>query len=232
MKKINPKSWLYLIVGIGVLVVGIVLLSIHSIEYEKLRQQMENFVNENNLGEYSWLAFDYVDSDGNEASVPVFRRDIEKGAKDSAVSYALDEIHGYSWCFVHKTGGTVMLVLGMICCCAFGVWFKYATEPDSVKEERRREREKRYQEAQKRAQINDAIHSQMLENERQQAIHSQEYGAQWDTKYFTDPCPYCGHYKVRYAKWDDKRLSVAFWGGASSKIGTRYKCEHCGRMWE
>ena len=54
----------------------------------------------------------------------------------------------------------------------------------------------------------------------------------WDTKYYNYPCPYCGMYKVRPAKWEDKRLSIAFWGAiASSKTGARYKCESCNRMW-
>lgn len=71
-----------------------------------------------------------------------------------------------------------------------------------------------------------------IERERKQAIESQNQTTPWAKKYMTSPCPYCGHYKVRWAKWEDKRMSVAFWGGASSKIGTNYKCEHCGKMWE
>ena len=56
--------------------------------------------------------------------------------------------------------------------------------------------------------------------------------APWETKYYNYPCPYCGLYKVRPAKWEDKRLSIAFWGAlASSKTGARYKCEACNRMW-
>lgn len=71
-----------------------------------------------------------------------------------------------------------------------------------------------------------------IEREREQAIESQNQTTPWAKKYMTSPCPYCGHYKVRWAKWEDKQMSVAFWGGASSKIGTNYKCEHCGKMWE
>lgn len=70
-----------------------------------------------------------------------------------------------------------------------------------------------------------------IEQERIFAEQSQRDGAPWSTRYYTFPCPYCGHYRVRPAKWDDKRMSVAFWGAASSKIGTRYKCERCNRMW-
>lgn len=49
--------------------------------------------------------------------------------------------------------------------------------------------------------------------------------------YIAKPCPHCGHYKVRAATWDDKKMSVAFWGVHSQKIGKRYKCDNCGNMW-
>lgn len=75
------------------------------------------------------------------------------------------------------------------------------------------------------------IHELMLEKERQDAIESQNGGPAWRIRYMTDPCPYCGHYKVRYAKWEDKRMSVAFWGMASSKISKDFKCENCKKMW-
>lgn len=64
------------------------------------------------------------------------------------------------------------------------------------------------------------------------AIASQKRTEPWAIRYSTSPCPYCGHYKVRYAKWEDKKMSVAFWGVASSAIGKNYKCEYCNRMWE
>lgn len=71
----------------------------------------------------------------------------------------------------------------------------------------------------------------VIERERIAAINSHNATEPWAVKYSTSPCPYCGHYKVRYAKWEDKSMSIAFWGIASSKIGTNYKCEHCNRMW-
>lgn len=71
-----------------------------------------------------------------------------------------------------------------------------------------------------------------LEEEYKEALASQKRTEPWAIRYSTSPCPHCGHYKVRYAKWEDKSLSVAFWGIASSKLGTSYKCEHCKRMWE
>ena len=70
----------------------------------------------------------------------------------------------------------------------------------------------------------------VIEQEKEAAIRSQTFGSPWE-RYYTHPCPYCGHYKVRSANWDDKRMSVAFWGGASSKIGKRFKCENCNMMW-
>lgn len=45
-------------------------------------------------------------------------------------------------------------------------------------------------------------------------------------------CPYCGGYQVRRAKWEDKQMSVAFWGFFSAKLHANYKCEKCGKMWE
>lgn len=66
--------------------------------------------------------------------------------------------------------------------------------------------------------------------ERIAAEASQKDESPFGKKYFTYACPYCGHYKVRYATWDDKRMSVAFWGMASTKIGKAYKCEHCKKV--
>ncbi|MDO5155984.1 MAG: zinc ribbon domain-containing protein [Eubacteriales bacterium] len=70
-----------------------------------------------------------------------------------------------------------------------------------------------------------------LQQEKEYAEYTQTSGQAWTVRYFTDPCPYCGHYKVRYSKWEDKRYSIAFWGIASSKIGQNFKCENCKRMW-
>lgn len=72
----------------------------------------------------------------------------------------------------------------------------------------------------------------VIERERLAAIASQRSSEPWAIRYSTSPCPYCGHYKVRYAKWEDKSMSVAFWGIASQKLGANFKCEHCTRMWE
>ena len=103
----------------------------------------------------------------------------------------------------------VMLIVGI-------VWWRIyvGEEQDGTLERKRREE------------------LEQIEIERKNAIASQNQTEPWAKKYMTSPCPYCGHYKVRWAKWEDKQMSVAFWGGASSKIGTNYKCEHCQRMWE
>ena len=37
--------------------------------------------------------------------------------------------------------------------------------------------------------------------------------------------------KVRCAKWEDKQMSVAFWGIASDKLGKQFTCGNCKRMW-
>ena len=76
-----------------------------------------------------------------------------------------------------------------------------------------------------------AEEQELIKHEYQQALDSQHYNEPWTVRYATYPCPYCGHYKVRSAKWEDKQLSVAFWGIASSAIGKEYKCEHCKNMW-
>lgn len=68
-----------------------------------------------------------------------------------------------------------------------------------------------------------------IEHERLEAIESQQSNAPWKKRFFTDPCPYCGHYKVRYSTWDDKKMSVAFWGVWSDKIGKSFHCEYCNR---
>lgn len=90
------------------------------------------------------------------------------------------------------------------------------------------------QDAAARANTPEAIQElkqKILENEYQQAVASQQTSEPWTVRYSTHPCPYCGHYKVRYAKWEDKQMSVAFWGMASSAIDKHYKCEFCKKMW-
>ena len=82
----------------------------------------------------------------------------------------------------------------------------------------------------KQIKISESVQAQ-IDAEYQAAVQSQNATEPWAVRYSTSPCPYCGHYKVRYAKWEDKSMSVAFWGIASSKLGTNYKCEHCNKMW-
>ena len=83
----------------------------------------------------------------------------------------------------------------------------------------------------KRQEAQRAKEKAELEAEYRAAVASQNSREPWAVRYSTSPCPHCGHYKVRHAKWEDKSISVAFWGAASSAIGKNYKCEHCGRMW-
>lgn len=58
-----------------------------------------------------------------------------------------------------------------------------------------------------------------------------EDGAPWERKYLPYRCPYCNRYRVRYANWDDKKVSAAFWGIASSKLGKAYTCDACKKFW-
>lgn len=76
-----------------------------------------------------------------------------------------------------------------------------------------------------------AAEIEQINREYDQAVASQSASEPWAIRYAIEPCPHCGHYKVRNAKWEDKQMSVAFWGIASTKIGTSFKCEHCGEMW-
>lgn len=76
-----------------------------------------------------------------------------------------------------------------------------------------------------------AEEQELIKHEYQQALDSQHCSEPWTVRYATYPCPYCGHYKVRSAKWEDKQMSVAFWGMASSTIDKHYKCEWCKKMW-
>ena len=94
------------------------------------------------------------------------------------------------------------------------------------------EKQKRAEERARQERIAEQARQERIEQERQRAILSQQNTSPWAVKYSTYPCPHCGHYKVRCAKWEDKKLSVAFWGIASTKLAANYKCEHCGEMWE
>ena len=60
---------------------------------------------------------------------------------------------------------------------------------------------------------------------------SKKEPAPWDIVYMEHACPYCGKKKVRYAKWDDKMFSTAFWGFYSYKLHCSFKCDECGKMW-
>lgn len=69
------------------------------------------------------------------------------------------------------------------------------------------------------------------EAEKYKALHPEEFSP-WERKYMPYACPYCGRYTVRYSNWDDKKISVAFWGVyGSEKIDQQYKCDSCKNMW-
>lgn len=71
-----------------------------------------------------------------------------------------------------------------------------------------------------------------LQNMTEELKRKNNSSAPWDTRYYDYPCPWCGKYKVRPAKWEDKRLSISFWGWGSHKTGARFKCDACKEMWE
>lgn len=87
-------------------------------------------------------------------------------------------------------------------------------------------------------QINEAakptsqeLEARRIKQEYLEAVESQQAGEPWRIRYATYPCPRCGHYKVRSANWEDKKLSFAFWGAMSDAIAKSYKCENCKHMW-
>lgn len=168
-------------------------------------------------------------------------------------------ILGLICCFISKdillvpailimAGGLTGLACGMM---YFGDWknnYLYLTTPEMYERKRQvelAERQREIEEAEwkyeiqqnkERARQREEAERQlneyrMLQAEKEAAEQSQRSGAPWDKQYYTYPCPYCGHYKVRPATWDDKRMSVAFNGVHSQKIGKRFKCEHCKMMW-
>lgn len=70
-----------------------------------------------------------------------------------------------------------------------------------------------------------------IEAEKYKALHPEEFSP-WERKYMPYACPYCRRYTVRYSNWDDKKISVAFWGVyGSEKIDQQYKCDSCNKMW-
>ncbi len=77
----------------------------------------------------------------------------------------------------------------------------------------------------------NARRNRTLAYELEQAEASQRNSSPWGVKYYTSPCPYCGHYKVRNMNWDDKRMSVAFWGAYAPKVGKHYTCDNCKQYW-
>ncbi|MCI6647233.1 MAG: hypothetical protein MSH16_06265 [Oscillospiraceae bacterium] len=72
---------------------------------------------------------------------------------------------------------------------------------------------------------------QEIEAERIAAFRSQKDTTPWAVRYMTSSCPYCGHYKVRFETWDDKKMDVSFWGIASTELGKSYICDHCKKTW-
>lgn len=44
-------------------------------------------------------------------------------------------------------------------------------------------------------------------------------------------CPHCNSTNCYMMNYDDKYMSVNFWGAASSKIGKLYHCDNCGYEW-
>ena len=112
------------------------------------------------------------------------------------------------------------------CCHFFTKWCEYSS---AIKNPEKYQKQQKLQQEYQNKKIQEELTE--IQKEKEFAEASQRASEPWAIKYSTHPCPYCGHYKVRYAKWEDKSVSIAFWGIASSKIGKDYKCEHCKKMW-
>ena len=129
--------------------------------------------------------------------------------------------------------GKISLILGIIALIATIIWFCYQLYRYSLSKRNAEKyseiRNAEYERARERREQEQRI----IEGERLYAEQMRDEGAPWDRRYYTFPCPYCGHYKVRPANWDDKKVSVAFWGPyASQKLTDHYKCENCKKMWK
>lgn len=141
-------------------------------------------------------------SDGNEATSGM------SSSNSSDLIFGLVGIILIILFFIAFPTLAIIATIGLVC------WIVHEVNERNGKNEMRRQKE-----------------FEQIGKEYEEAVESQKADAPWAKKYSTHPCPHCGHYKVRAATWDDKRYSVAFWGAASSKIGTHYKCDHCGNMW-
>ncbi len=129
--------------------------------------------------------------------------------------------------------GKISLVVGSIALVATLIWLCYQlyryflskNDADAYEEMRRAEFQ--------RTKEKEDHERSIIEGEKEYAELMQAEGAPWSRRYYTFPCPYCNHYKVRPANWDDKKVSVAFWGPyMSKKLTDRYKCENCNKMWD
>ena len=79
--------------------------------------------------------------------------------------------------------------------------------------------------------VKEQSRKKRIELEKKEAERSQREGAPWDKKYYTYPCPYCGHYKVRRTEFKDVEASVRFWGPRSIRVAEKFICDHCKKKW-
>ncbi len=125
---------------------------------------------------------------------------------------------------------TLFLAFSVILLAFFSWAYYYKSRPLSRINQQEKNYEQTVQSYQLGKEAKAAAELEEIKKEKEYAENSQSSAGPWN-RYYTYPCPYCGHYKVRPANWDDKKFSVAFWGVYSSKVGHHYKCEKCGRTW-
>ena len=144
----------------------------------------------------------------------------------------------YTWsCSQSYKGGStflaVILLFGgaIIGGIALMIYISEYSEYEEAKNSPELYKQKQIEKA-KREQERAVQKAQELQAEKEAAELSQSNTAPWEKKYYTYPCPYCGHYKVRYANWDDKKMSVAINGYRhSTKVHKKYICDNCKHMW-
>ena len=137
--------------------------------------------------------------------------------------------------WIFSDGASILGGLGIAFGIGLMIWASRRLSVGISKEHYKRTDIKKYNEIvseeERQAQERKRRKVEEIERERLEAEASQSSNVPWEKRFYTHPCPYCGHYKVRPAVWNDKKMSVAFWGVWSPKIGDQFKCEHCSRTW-
>ena len=80
-----------------------------------------------------------------------------------------------------------------------------------------------------KARLDAIANQQAQERKLKQEQHAREK-EEWRQR-LTRTCPRCGRHTGHPINEFEKKLSISFWGFASSKWGKSYKCDCCKYMW-